>query len=170
MFRKAPNERKKKTERTRAKKTAETFTIRTMTKFIEFRWKWYSCVHFSLFQLFCRLHFTGICTRSFSMRAWTNNERANNKTAAVLKTTIKDKKYCFVVPRNVFQVIVLMRHIVSLHCTVHRNTSAFFRVFFLFSLDNIKYMSLAHFRWTNLCRTSAWVRQNNNNKWLRIEN
>lgn len=43
--------------------------------------------------------------------------------------------------------------------TVHRNTSAFVVVVVVFaasffSLDNVKYISLAHFRWTNLCRTS----------------
>lgn len=56
------------------------------------RVRWSAC--------FCRLHFAGICTRSFSMRARANNKRTNNETAAAaaaatntaLKTTIKDEE------------------------------------------------------------------------------
>lgn len=157
-------------------KRADAFAIQTMTKFIEFRWKWYSCAHISLSpslprslacvythglstlamsSCFCRLHFAGICTRSFSMRARANNEREptmrqqqQHRAKNDYKRWRKKNYIILLCSTECVQVIVLMRHIVSLHSVVfieiHSRTHIDFP-FLLHTISNVLFLSVEQF-------------------------
>lgn len=129
-------------------KRTETFAIQTMTKFIEFRWKWYSCAYifrslslslshsltrshmythglpvrvwalaFVVFisLVFVQDHFR--CVREQTMNEPTMRQQQQHRAKNNYKRWRRKKNIILLCSTECVQVIVLMRHIVSLHST-----------------------------------------------------